>query len=296
MNKFFIPVIAGILILGSVGLSSDIFADKDTKNDNNPFQELWNAITSIWNAIDALQTQIDDIEPSSALSCENQNAIVAQISEFVVDEQCLPQDYDSDGFTEDIDCDDSDPSVNPDADEVPENNIDDDCDGLIDELGSQQTFAGVANDGNSNQLIPSVWSYSGFIGIQAGDAMCQAIGADHVCSYDEIELAKDKGELDTLYDDLDTGSGGVKSIWVNRLTSVIYDGNLLSPGAGARCNDWTDPGSPNGDGEFATIDADGNIAYTFDSNACYGSGCYSGDISLQCGGKQRSVLCCMATP
>ena len=43
-------------------------------------------------------------------------------------------DDDRDGFHVPEDCDDHDPSVNPGHEEVPENGIDDDCDGRIDEL------------------------------------------------------------------------------------------------------------------------------------------------------------------
>jgi len=47
--------------------------------------------------------------------------------------QCTLQDADSDGFTSDVDCDDGNPEVYPDAQEIPGNLIDDDCDGQVDE-------------------------------------------------------------------------------------------------------------------------------------------------------------------
>jgi hypothetical protein len=46
----------------------------------------------------------------------------------------LPEDRDSDGYTEDVDCDDTDPRISPAATEVW-NDQDDDCDGLIDADG-----------------------------------------------------------------------------------------------------------------------------------------------------------------
>ena len=42
-------------------------------------------------------------------------------------------DVDDDGWTDDEDCDDSDPDVNPEADEICDDGIDNDCDGLIDD-------------------------------------------------------------------------------------------------------------------------------------------------------------------
>ncbi len=43
-----------------------------------------------------------------------------------------PTDDDHDGFGPDDDCDDDDPSINPLADEVCDNGLDDDCDGAVD--------------------------------------------------------------------------------------------------------------------------------------------------------------------
>jgi hypothetical protein len=53
------------------------------------------------------------------------------VTELIIGE--LPNDVDGDGFaTSQNDCDDTDPSINPEASEVCENGIDEDCDGLTD--------------------------------------------------------------------------------------------------------------------------------------------------------------------
>jgi hypothetical protein len=49
-------------------------------------------------------------------------------------------DQDGDGTPADLDCDDSDPAVFPGAVEVC-NDVDDDCDGIIDPPGSEDTHA-----------------------------------------------------------------------------------------------------------------------------------------------------------
>ncbi|MDD5309778.1 MAG: putative metal-binding motif-containing protein [Deltaproteobacteria bacterium] len=51
-------------------------------------------------------------------------------------------DNDSDEWCADLDCNDSDPAVNPGMEEVPSNGLDDDCDGQTDELVDTDTSGG----------------------------------------------------------------------------------------------------------------------------------------------------------
>jgi MYXO-CTERM domain-containing protein len=76
-------------------------------------------------------------------------------------------DADSDGFPACGDCDDSDASISPDADEVC-NDLDDDCDGLVDEpgsIGQTNWYADGDGDGYADELtaIDTCWGPKGYI-------------------------------------------------------------------------------------------------------------------------------------
>ncbi len=50
-----------------------------------------------------------------------------------LDTSLTPQDIDGDGHLSDEDCDEGDPDVNPDAEELCDDGIDNNCDGDVDE-------------------------------------------------------------------------------------------------------------------------------------------------------------------
>ncbi len=188
----------------------------------------------------------------------------------------------------------------------------------------------VSNQTNPNMAgtgLPSVWSYKGLIGTTAGKALCQDVGADHVCSYAEIVKADGKGELANLPTNM--------TYWLHRTTNVpdpklnnkacnsdpecggadVCDGNTKicawKPGAGGRCNDWTYPTGHISDGEWFEVFQNGsaknsgavhtgNMAYHFDADTAYdGTGAHISNKSETtlgnsgaCGGASRSILCC----
>jgi cysteine-rich repeat protein len=176
-----------------------------------------------------------------------------------------------------------------------------------------QVFAGVVtNDQNPAQSgsgVLSVWSYGGQLGVTAGNDMCLAIGADHVCTYGEILQADANGELSAL----SQGS----TFWLHRVMETVPKiGNpneMTPPGPGGRCNDWTYPTNHISDGEYgiwdpamaqgnpATARRIGNILFFFDDDTVYTGDpadnhqCGEGTPGCagSCGGEDaRAILCC----
>ncbi|MBM4358210.1 MAG: DUF4215 domain-containing protein [Deltaproteobacteria bacterium] len=173
--------------------------------------------------------------------------------------------------------------------------------------------------------ISSKWSYSGLEGLPAGTAMCEAVGADHVCTYEEVVKAEQAGELAAL--------SPTMSYWLHRTTSVpnpvlnkacTADNECASPGtlpycdpvlkvcaykagAGGRCNDWTYPTGHISDGEYFRVVNDakgivkGSLTYYIDGDTFYDGvsqdhlcnqsnkvGCAGGCASAG----NRAILCC----
>lgn len=60
------------------------------------------------------------------------------------EEQMIFNDQDLDGFTSDVDCDDTDPEINPDAEEIVNNNIDENCDGLDIVTATDEIFTSIS--------------------------------------------------------------------------------------------------------------------------------------------------------
>jgi cysteine-rich repeat protein len=127
--------------------------------------------------------------------------------------------------------------------------------------GNQAVFSNLVTN-NVNPLMPgggiaSDWAYGGQLGINAGNDMCAAIGADHVCTYDELLDAEAAGELSGIAQD--------QEIWVHRVAITVACKNgtcnmgsgMSPPGAGARCNEWTYSTNHISDGEFAVMDPNG---------------------------------------
>jgi hypothetical protein len=89
--------------------------------------------------------------------------------------------------------------------------------------------------------VPSIWGNAsgamGKVGVEAGTAMCVALGADHVCEYAEVQKAVAKGEFANV------ASG--TTAWLLRTTMAMVTpatelgaGTMSAPGPGGQCNNW----------------------------------------------------------
>lgn len=127
------------------------------------------------------------------------------------------------------------------------------------------------------------WSFSGQLGLAAGELMCDSIDADHVCEYAEVLAADQAGELGAL---------GAFSVWIHRTTVESVEGVPSAPGIGGRCLDWSDSASMLADGEWADIAPSGTV-YHLDADTFYdGLDMSHTDPMLPCAATMRAVLCC----
>ena len=185
-----------------------------------------------------------------------------------------------DGVEDPGECDEESPDYCP-----------DDCVGSDDDTGTGST--GEVNDCDMMPTyalmipnVPSAWEDGGVTGFTAGNQMCQNMGADHVCDYNEIEAAFAKGEFAAL-------PNGTTA-WLHRNNDEVVDGS--TPGTGGRCVDWTYSTNHISDGEFVTFNA-GAPTYTIDNDTNYDPMAPAPNPHVQmglleCGGVNRAILCC----
>jgi hypothetical protein len=77
----------------------------------------------------------------------------------------------------------------------------------------------MAEPGATGQGVTGSWAYGGHVGLAAADALCKAIGAEHVCSLAELEASDAVGSLAALPTD--------QTFWLAR-TSYVDDPTLAA--------------------------------------------------------------------
>lgn len=134
---------------------------------------------------------------------------------------------------------------------------------------------------------PSIWEEQGMLGFAAGTALCEALGADHVCIYGELATAEAAGELESV-------AAGT-TMWIHRMTTVEVDGTLSNAGLGGRCVDWQYDTNHLADGEYLEVTADG-IVFHLDADTFYDGqdGSHAAVGMLDCGSVTRTIPCCNA--
>ncbi len=108
-----------------------------------------------------------------------------------------PVDADGDGHSSDVDCDDTDPSVHPNADELC-NSLDDDCDGDVDEdaVDAPTWYSDADGDSWGDPEAP----------VQACSQPEDAVGDSTDC--DDDDTASHPGADEVCYDDTDNDCDG----------------------------------------------------------------------------------------
>jgi len=146
----------------------------------------------------------------------------------------------------------------------------------------------------------SNWTYGTSLpGLPSGNAACQALGADHVCDYDDLVLAATKGELTPL--------ATTDTAWLYRVNPVTVTatsptievlgtpatvGTTYQVGMGSRCANWTYSTDHLNDGEYVSFEKGVNKpTYHFDDNPTV---IQTTPKDIPCGhnGMPRAVLCC----
>ncbi|MCB9744160.1 MAG: putative metal-binding motif-containing protein, partial [Alphaproteobacteria bacterium] len=212
-----------------------------------------------------------------------------------VDDDCdaatPDDDLDGDGFVEAEDCDDADPAVNPGATESC-NEVDDDCNGEVDDAAGDTWYADVDGDGYGD-ADTSTQSCADAEGYVADSSDCDDLRADanpgEAEACDEVDNDCD-GQVDegvtlTWYQDADGDGHGTADVTAEACTtptgyaandtdcddadaSVSPNGREVCNGVDDDCDGDTDEDAADAATWYADVDGDGYGDASSATSAC----------------------------
>jgi hypothetical protein len=161
-------------------------------------------------------------------------------------------DRDGDGWSEDQDCDDGDPSIHPEADELC-NGVDDDCDEQVDED---------AIDGVAYYLDQDGDGYGGGEGVTACEPPADRVSQDGDC-HDDDPTAFPGSEAPELPDDIDQdcdGNPGCTDLDCDGLPDLVIPSERDDDGRASSSPLWFGTGDLLGESPHLALPSQGAVA------------------------------------